>query len=195
MATTSSSSADEFRSVAEFDCESRLGDAKDELLSAPLSPRVRFESSAVGAQTCSARRLPQCHMTEGASRPKQPQLCLVCSPLETEIYQIGSEASRNALRHPHAHEVEVELRHDKRQLGLRVRDNGNGIDATSASDARTTGHFGLHVMRERAEVAGESLHFGVRRAWELKWTLPFRPPGPMSPRGYHDKTIGEEGTD
>jgi signal transduction histidine kinase len=37
---------------------------------------------------------------------------------------------RNALRHAAAMQIEVELRYDERQLRLRVRDNGKGINAT-----------------------------------------------------------------
>ena len=84
---------------------------------------------------------------QGTSRPLRPVV-------RDEIYQIGGEALRNCVRHAHASQVEVELRYDERQLRLRVRDNGTGIDPKSLSNEGAAGHFGLHGMRERAELIG-----------------------------------------
>ena len=74
-----------------------------------------------------------------------------------EIHQIAGEALRNAWRHAHASEIEIELRYDKRQLRLRVRDNGRGIDEKFLSGDGAAGHYGLHGMRERAELIGGKL--------------------------------------
>jgi signal transduction histidine kinase len=67
-----------------------------------------------------------------------------------EIYRVASEALRNAFRHAHAKQIEVEFRYDERQLRLRVRDDGKGIDATFLKAEGREGQFGLHGMRERA---------------------------------------------
>jgi signal transduction histidine kinase len=74
-----------------------------------------------------------------------------------EIYRIASEALRNAFRHAEARQIEVELRYDERQLRLRVRDDGEGINATFLTAEGRTGHFGLHGMRERAKLMGGKL--------------------------------------
>jgi signal transduction histidine kinase len=74
-----------------------------------------------------------------------------------EIYQVASEAIRNAFRHAEARQVEVEIRYDQRQFRLRVRDDGKGIDATFLTPDGRTGHFGLHGMRERAKLMGGRL--------------------------------------
>ncbi len=74
-----------------------------------------------------------------------------------EIYQVASEALRNAFRHAEAKQIEVELRYDERQLRLRVRDDGKGIDATFLAAEGRAGHFGLHGMRERAKLMGGKL--------------------------------------
>jgi signal transduction histidine kinase len=74
-----------------------------------------------------------------------------------EIYQIASEALRNAFRHAEAQQIEVEFRYDGRQLRLRVRDDGKGIAATVLTAEGRTGHFGLHGMRERANLMGGKL--------------------------------------
>jgi signal transduction histidine kinase len=47
----------------------------------------------------------------------------------------------------------VEIRYDDRQFQLRVRDDGQGIDA-SVLHGDQAGHFGLTGMRERAELIG-----------------------------------------
>ena len=69
-----------------------------------------------------------------------------------EIYRIGSEALRNAFRHAEAKQIEVELRYDERQLRLRIRDDGKGIDPKFLTAEGREGHFGLHGMRERAKL-------------------------------------------
>jgi signal transduction histidine kinase/ligand-binding sensor domain-containing protein len=74
-----------------------------------------------------------------------------------EIYRVASEALRNAFRHAQAKQIEVEFRYDERQLRLRVRDDGKGIDATFLAAEGRAGHFGLHGMRERAKLMGGKL--------------------------------------
>jgi signal transduction histidine kinase len=72
-----------------------------------------------------------------------------------EIYRIAYEAIRNACMHSEASRLEVELRYDHDLLVL-VRDNGKGIDATTAAEGKD-GHFGLTGMRERAARIGAEL--------------------------------------
>jgi signal transduction histidine kinase len=69
-----------------------------------------------------------------------------------EIYRVATEALRNAFRHAEAKQIEVELRYDERQLRLRIRDDGKGIDPTFLTAEGRAGHFGLHGMRERAKL-------------------------------------------
>jgi len=71
-----------------------------------------------------------------------------------EIYRIGTEAVRNAFRHAAANKIEVDLRYDERQIRLRVRDDGKGIDGEYLHSDGRQGHFGLHGMRERAKLIG-----------------------------------------
>jgi signal transduction histidine kinase len=73
-----------------------------------------------------------------------------------EAYRIAGEALRNAFRHSQAQRVTVEIRYDKRQFPLRVRDDGKGIDEETLQ-RQPSGHFGLHGMRERAEIVGGRL--------------------------------------
>jgi signal transduction histidine kinase/ligand-binding sensor domain-containing protein len=77
--------------------------------------------------------------------------------LRDEVYRIAGEALRNALRHAQAHRIEVEIRYDERQLRLRVRDDGKGIDTKLLNQDGRAGHYGLGGMRERAKLMGGKL--------------------------------------
>jgi signal transduction histidine kinase/ligand-binding sensor domain-containing protein len=74
-----------------------------------------------------------------------------------EVYRLAGEAMRNAFRHAEAQRIEVEIRYDERQLRVRVRDDGKGIDPILIRADGREGHFGLHGMRERAKLIGGSL--------------------------------------
>jgi len=74
-----------------------------------------------------------------------------------EIYRIAVEAMRNAFRHAHATRIEVEIRYGQRQLRLRVRDNGKGIDRKVLREHARDGHYGLTGMHERARAVGGKL--------------------------------------
>jgi signal transduction histidine kinase len=77
--------------------------------------------------------------------------------LRDEIYRIAGEALRNAFHHAQAQRIEMEIRYDKRQLRLRVRDDGKGIDPKLLNDDGRAGHYGLRGMRERAKLMGGKL--------------------------------------
>jgi signal transduction histidine kinase/ligand-binding sensor domain-containing protein len=69
-----------------------------------------------------------------------------------QIYRIAGEAMRNAFRHAEAKQIEVELHYDERQLRLRVRDDGRGIDPIFLTGEGRSGHFGLRGMHDRAKL-------------------------------------------
>jgi nitrate/nitrite-specific signal transduction histidine kinase len=77
--------------------------------------------------------------------------------LRDEVYRIAGEAVRNAFKHAQAERVEVEIRYDQRELRVRVRDDGKGIDAKLLNEGGRPGHFGLRGMRERAKLLGGKL--------------------------------------
>ena len=62
--------------------------------------------------------------------------------LRDEVYRIAGEALRNALKHAQAQRIEVEIRYDVRQLRLRVRNDGKGIDAKHLDEQARAGHCG-----------------------------------------------------
>jgi len=87
---------------------------------------------------------------EGAPRDLAPVV-------RDEIYRIAGEGLRNAFRHSRARRIEVDIHYDKRQLCLRVRDDGKGIDPQVLDAGGRAGHHGLPGMRERAQLIGGKL--------------------------------------
>jgi signal transduction histidine kinase len=94
---------------------------------------------------------PRFHVhVEGAPRDLAPVV-------RDEIYRIAGEGLRNAFRHSGARRIEVDIHYDKRQLCLRVRDNGKGIDPRVLDAGGSAGHHGLPGMQERAKLVGGKL--------------------------------------
>jgi signal transduction histidine kinase/ligand-binding sensor domain-containing protein len=77
--------------------------------------------------------------------------------LRDETYRILSEAVRNAFRHAQARRIEVEIQYGQRELRLRVRDDGKGIEPNVLSAGARAGHYGLPGMHERVKVVGGKL--------------------------------------
>lgn len=81
---------------------------------------------------------------------------LVPATTATEVRRIVGEALRNAARHGHASHATVALRRENGSYVLQIDDNGSGFDpAVAPADGRE--HFGLQVMRARAERLGGQL--------------------------------------
>jgi signal transduction histidine kinase len=104
---------------------------------------------------------------EGAPRTLNPIL-------RDEVYRIAGEALRNAFRHAGAKQIEVMVSYKERQLQVRIRDDGRGIEGASLHQERATGHYGVRGMQERARLMG-----GVLAIWsapgsgtEVELTIP-----------------------
>jgi signal transduction histidine kinase len=108
-------------------------------------------------------------LTSGASTVNSPAIDVevegtprnLNSVVRDEAYRIAGEALRNAFRHAQARRITVEIRYDKRHFHVTVRDDGTGID-DEAIRQQPVGHFGLHGMRERAEIVGGRLEVWSR---------------------------------
>ena len=59
-----------------------------------------------------------------------------------DIHRIAREALRNAFRHAQADHIEAEVAYGARELRLRIRDDGKGIDPQHLSAGRAS-HWGL----------------------------------------------------
>jgi signal transduction histidine kinase len=104
---------------------------------------------------------------EGASRDLAPLV-------RDEVNRIAREAVRNAFRHAQAGRIDVEIRYERRQLRVRVQDNGKGIDQKVLSGGGRPGHFGLAGMQERAKLVGGKLAVLSRldSGTEIELTIP-----------------------
>jgi two-component system sensor histidine kinase DegS len=69
------------------------------------------------------------------------------------VLRIVQEALQNVRKHAEAHHVGVTTRQAPDAWVLEVRDDGRGFD-TGADRTRLGRHFGLQIMRERAELIG-----------------------------------------
>jgi signal transduction histidine kinase len=85
----------------------------------------------------------------GTSRPLLPAA-------RTEVYLIAREAISNALRHSVARVIDVSFEYLPENFQLAVRDDGRGFLSEVVAAGRTN-HFGLSVMKERAERVGGAL--------------------------------------
>jgi nitrate/nitrite-specific signal transduction histidine kinase len=82
------------------------------------------------------------------NRLREPRL----SPYEeVQVFYIAREALTNALKHANPSCVRVVLAQRAGNFELLVEDDGVGLDGGKASDH---GHFGLNIMRERAQRLG-----------------------------------------
>jgi signal transduction histidine kinase len=72
--------------------------------------------------------------------------------LETALYRITQEALTNVRKHGGASRALIEIQKCDGYLHLAVVDDGHGFDLRARADG-----FGLHVMRERAELLGGRL--------------------------------------
>jgi PAS domain S-box-containing protein len=79
--------------------------------------------------------------------------------LQVVVYRICQEALNNIAKHANASQVEIELRRDDEGLELHIRDNGRGF---ATEELAPSGHYGLGMMRERAEAVNAVLTLASR---------------------------------
>ena len=119
-------------------------------IASDLAQAITVLGEEVGAHLNRDHPTDFCVQVEGTPRDLAPLL-------QDDVYRIVGEALRNAFRHSHARRIEVEIRYDERQLRLRIRDDGKGIDPKFLSAGGRSGHFGLAGMHERAKLLGAKL--------------------------------------
>ena len=73
-------------------------------------------------------------------------------PAEVQIafYRMCQEALFNIAKHAKASKVEINLKQEGAIIEMRIRDDGQGFDPSQTF----SGHYGLSMMRERAEAVG-----------------------------------------
>jgi signal transduction histidine kinase len=87
---------------------------------------------------------------EVALEPGEPER--LDAELESTLYRFVQEALTNVVKHARAERVRLVLREVDGVVEVRVRDDGQGFDASQRTDG-----FGLLGMRERVELAGGEL--------------------------------------
>lgn len=75
------------------------------------------------------------------------------TPVQLLCYQVAREAVMNAVKHSGARTIRMALGQSGEVVRLTISDDGQGFDPEQGSPE---GHFGLTMMRERAQVAGGS---------------------------------------
>jgi signal transduction histidine kinase len=77
----------------------------------------------------------------------------LASHVDQQMLRIGIEAVVNAVRHAQARNVRVELMYEGDSVRLRVTDDGHGFNPEAVHSGGES-HWGLSIMRERAEQVG-----------------------------------------
>jgi PAS domain S-box-containing protein len=73
--------------------------------------------------------------------------------VQVSLYRMCQEAINNIGKHAVAHNVSIDLAYEGRTIDLRIADDGRGFDPK----VMVSGHYGLGMMRERAEGIGAQL--------------------------------------
>jgi len=109
----------------------------------------------------------QFHTTvSGDCRPATPKL-------QQQLRRIVQEATRNAVRHSQAREINMDVAYlDTGWMRVQMRDDGHGFDLEKASGKM--GHWGLAIMRERALQIGAELRISTApgRGTEIEIVVP-----------------------
>jgi len=89
-------------------------------------------------------------------------------------YRVAREALVNAFHHAQARQVEATLAYKRRELRLRVCDDGRGIDPQVLELGGRPDHWGLPGMRERAVRIGGCLNVTSRpgAGTQIELTIP-----------------------
>jgi PAS domain S-box-containing protein len=95
------------------------------------------------------------------------------SDVQVTIYRICQEALNNVAKHARAGKVDIELKQKESAIELGIQDNGLGFDP----GPNLSGHYGLSMMRERAEAVGAMLSVESRHGQGTKLTLKWKAAG------------------
>lgn len=102
---------------------------------------------------------------------------------ETQVYQIVQEALANVVKHAGARCARILIERTTRSLKISVEDDGCGVSRRSRADAARGEHYGLDIMRERAERIGATLEVRSTpgRGTRVRLVLPARAPATAAP--------------
>jgi len=110
-----------------------------------------------------------------------PAIQLLC-------YHVAREAVMNAIKHAEATAITITLEPTSEGARLRVADDGKGFDAEAGEPE---GHFGLTMMRERAQVAGGTFRIDSAEGQGTTVTADFPTSWMVAPDGQPARSSGE----
>ncbi|MFC2067295.1 sensor histidine kinase [Chloroflexota bacterium] len=92
---------------------------------------------------------------------------------ELQLLRIAQEALTNTRKHTRATKVEVKLESNGRDVSMMIKDNGQGFTLPDEAEAQQ-GHYGLNIIRERAELLGGSVDISTAlgEGTEIEINLP-----------------------
>jgi signal transduction histidine kinase len=146
-------------------------------------PALRALAAEAGAVTSSIRRLlvdlhPVILESQGvaaavdgaAESLRATGLEVDVTPLDLRLvpehehlaYRLVQEALANVVAHAQATRVEVAFNVNGTTFHCRVDDDGLGVEDSVVEDAVSNGSMGLHLVRERIDLAGGSFEIGAR---------------------------------
>lgn len=92
-------------------------------------------------------------VTGQGALPAQPGQGALPADVQVAFYRVCQEALNNIAKHARASQVKIDLQYDSEVVALQIRDNGRGFDPARIP----AGHYGLSMMRERANAIGAQL--------------------------------------
>ena len=122
--------------------------------------RLVFDLSPRGAQSVGLAAGIEAYLREVSSeagfewRVQGEPVAELPDDVETILYRIAQEATRNAQKHAKAKSVTIELRPRDRGTLMRITDNGLGFRPEAVEEERRPGHVGMLSMRERVALVG-----------------------------------------
>ena len=95
-------------------------------------------------------------------------------PAETQmvLYRICQEALNNIAKHAKASQVKIDLLLESGMFELHIWDNGRGFNT---ADPPPSGHYGLSMMRERAETVGATLTIASQMGQGTEIAISYKP--------------------
>ena len=146
--------ADARRQLAELSAAARsvYVDVREAILG--LTSPIAVERGLVGAiEEYVSRFAAAAKIGASVSATPEARELRLAPDTQVEVFRVVREALTNVRKHALAHRVAIELSTADGSLVVRVVDDGVGLD-TGTPAARDWPHYGMRMMRERAEALG-----------------------------------------
>ncbi|HEY6958130.1 MAG TPA: sensor histidine kinase, partial [Candidatus Limnocylindria bacterium] len=146
--------ADARRQLAELSAAARsvYVDVREAILG--LTSAIAVERGLVGAiEEYVSRFAGAAKIAASVNATDEARRLRLAPETEGEVFRVVREALTNVRKHASAHRVVVDLSAAGGSLAVRVTDDGVGLDVGGPA-SRDWPHYGMRMMRERAEALG-----------------------------------------